>query len=169
MVDSLTAISVKPHRCPLHQSILLTQGPIHKIFTKKYWELAILKNIVFLSRPFWIFFASFPWKKVKVYWLARMAQNFDQTKRDNTFWPRPNILTGSVLIFRCTGFLRLAVFVYLGFRVKGSSLELVYSLLDWDSSPFIHLSITFFFNRTIDRKRGLINRSFILYPAQNTN
>ena len=27
-------------------------------FHKKYWELPILKNSVFLSRPFWIFFAS---------------------------------------------------------------------------------------------------------------
>ena len=26
-----------------------------------------------------------------------MAQNFDQAKCDNTFWPRPNIMTGSVL------------------------------------------------------------------------
>ena len=25
-----------------------------------------------------------------------MGQNFDQAKCDNTFWPRPNILTGSV-------------------------------------------------------------------------
>ena len=31
----------------LHQSILLTQGPICKIFAKNFWELAILKNIVF--------------------------------------------------------------------------------------------------------------------------
>ena len=29
-------------------------------------------------------------------WLARMAQNFDQAKHDNTFWPTPNILGGSV-------------------------------------------------------------------------
>ena len=64
---------------------------------------SILKNALFLSRPFWIFFfkiffffAFFPWKLVKVYWLARMAQNFDQAKRDNTFWPTPNILGGSV-------------------------------------------------------------------------
>ena len=42
------------------------------------------------------FFAFFPWKLVKVYWLARMGQNFDQVKRDNTFWPMPNILKGSV-------------------------------------------------------------------------
>ena len=26
-----------------------------------------------------------------------MAQNFDQAKRDNTFWPMPNILKGSVV------------------------------------------------------------------------
>ena len=44
---------------PLHQSILLTQEPIHKIFTKKYRELAELKNSVFLSRPFWFFFWFF--------------------------------------------------------------------------------------------------------------
>ena len=31
---------------------------------KKYWELAILKNSVFLSQPFRFFFASFPWKSV---------------------------------------------------------------------------------------------------------
>jgi hypothetical protein len=53
-VDSLSAIQVKPHQWPSHQSILLTQGPIHKIFTKKnlrigdfgklsFFESAILK------------------------------------------------------------------------------------------------------------------------------
>ena len=54
--DSLTAIYVELHQCPSHHSILLTQGPIWKIFAKKFWELAILKNELFLSRPFWIFF-----------------------------------------------------------------------------------------------------------------
>ena len=38
--------------------ILLTQGPIHEIFTKKYWELTELKNDLFLSRPFWFFFSK---------------------------------------------------------------------------------------------------------------
>jgi hypothetical protein len=33
-LDSLSAIQVEPHQCHLHQSILLAQGPIHKIFTK---------------------------------------------------------------------------------------------------------------------------------------
>ena len=52
---SLTAIWVEQNQCPSHQSILLTQGPIHEIFMKKYWELAELENEVFLRWPFWIF------------------------------------------------------------------------------------------------------------------
>ena len=73
--------------------------PIHEIFIKKFWELAILKNVVFFSRSFWSFFF---WKKNvfshdnKSNWLARMGQNFDQAKRDNAFWPTPKILKGSV-------------------------------------------------------------------------
>jgi hypothetical protein len=47
MSDSLTTIYIKPHQCPSHQSILLTQGPIHKIFMKDFWELAILEISVF--------------------------------------------------------------------------------------------------------------------------
>ena len=70
MSDSLTATKVETNQCPSHQSILLTQGPIHENFMKKYWELAELENEVFLRRPFWIFksailnffFASFHWK-----------------------------------------------------------------------------------------------------------
>ena len=27
-----------------------------------------------------------------------MGQNFDQANRDNTFWPRPNIFTGSLFM-----------------------------------------------------------------------
>ena len=53
-------------------------------FHKKYWELAILKNDLFLSRPFWffffkndnIFFASSPWKLVTNYVLEWMGVNF---------------------------------------------------------------------------------------------
>ena len=66
------------------QKSLLTQGQIHEIFEKNYWELAELKNSVFLSRPFWIFFSkkkkkftSSPWKLVKVSWVSRMGRNFD--------------------------------------------------------------------------------------------
>ena len=54
------------------------------------------ENLFVWVGHFEFFFASFPWKQVKVYWLARMGQNFDQAKCDNTFWPMPNILKGSV-------------------------------------------------------------------------
>ena len=57
----------------------------------------VLSRLAFQKK---IFFASFPWKQVKVYWLAMMGQNFfDQAKSDNTFWPRPNVLKGSAFIF----------------------------------------------------------------------
>ena len=36
MSANLTATLVEQNQCPLHQSILLTQGPIHEIFMKKY-------------------------------------------------------------------------------------------------------------------------------------
>ena len=36
-------------------------------FHKKHWELAELENEGFLSRPFWIFFASFQWKRQPVH------------------------------------------------------------------------------------------------------
>ena len=55
---SLTAIWVEPHQCPSHQSILLTQGPIHEILAEIAQLLAMLKNSVFLSQPFSIFFSK---------------------------------------------------------------------------------------------------------------
>ena len=75
MLASFTATWVEQNQCPLHQSILLTQGPIHEIFMKKYWELAELENEVFLRWPFWIFrsailnffFASSHWKMQTFY------------------------------------------------------------------------------------------------------
>ena len=63
-------------------TILLTQGTIHEIFTKTYWELTELKNDLFLSRHFEfffakkkIFFASSPWKLVPNYVLEWMGLN----------------------------------------------------------------------------------------------
>ena len=53
MSDSLTTISVESHICTSHQFNLLTQGPIALNLVKRYWELMVLKNVVFLSRPFW--------------------------------------------------------------------------------------------------------------------
>jgi hypothetical protein len=55
-------IEVELHQCPSHQSILRTQGPIHKIFTKKFWELAILKKtdiLEFFQKK--KYFASYLW------------------------------------------------------------------------------------------------------------
>ena len=42
-----------------HQSILTTQWPIHEIFTKKNWELTILKNSGFWDLHFGNFFWNF--------------------------------------------------------------------------------------------------------------
>ena len=73
MSASLTATWVEQNQCPLHQSILLTQGPIHEIFIKKYWELTkpwkwLLFS--FLVFGFWLlgcskkfFFGFSVWKK----------------------------------------------------------------------------------------------------------
>ena len=83
---------------------LLAQGPIHEIFTKKYWELTELKNDLFLSRPFWIFFlqrkkkfASYPWKSVKNYVLEWMGLNFQY--HDGL---QPKIRAGIINEHECT-------------------------------------------------------------------
>ena len=55
--DNLTTIKVEPHYCSLHQ--ICIQGPIPKVFTKTFWELAELKISVFLSQPFDCFFFCF--------------------------------------------------------------------------------------------------------------
>ena len=75
MSDSLTAIQIEPYQCPSHQSILLTQGPIHEIFMKKYLELAELKNEVFVSRPFEFFFSKWPPKK-NLFFKITNSRNF---------------------------------------------------------------------------------------------
>ena len=72
----------------------------------KNWRFK--KTQFILSCPFWIFFqkknylffTSVPWKQVKSYLSAKMAQNFDQAKHDNTLWPMPNVLKGSVLTWK---------------------------------------------------------------------
>ena len=49
MSDSLTTIQVKLHQCHLHQSILLTQGPIHEIFTKKNLRIGNFEKLSFFE------------------------------------------------------------------------------------------------------------------------
>ena len=84
MSDSLTAIYVEPHQCPSHQPILLTQGPICESFAKIFWELAILKNVVFLSRPFWILF--FKKKKKICFFPIKTCQSLLVSKDGSKFW-----------------------------------------------------------------------------------
>ena len=64
-----------------YEFILLTQGPIRLNLAKIYWELMVLKNVVFLSRPFWNLkkkcFCLIPWKAVKGSWVARTGRNLD--------------------------------------------------------------------------------------------
>ena len=75
MSDSLTTIYVEPDQCPSHHAILLTQGRICEIFTKKFWELAILKNghfeksaiLDFFSQKYNFFFA---WSNYVIEWMG---------------------------------------------------------------------------------------------------
>ena len=84
--DRLTAIYVELHRCPSHHSILLTQGRIWEIFAKKFWELAILKNELFLSRPFWFFFS----KKKKICFIPmKISPNLYGRMNGSKFWCFP--------------------------------------------------------------------------------
>ena len=74
------------------KKVHFSKSPILKIFLWKFHG-SVLFDFFFQE---FFFFALFTWKLVIVYWLARMAQNFDQAKRDNTIWTTPNILGGSV-------------------------------------------------------------------------
>ena len=86
MSDSLTTIYVEPDQCPSHHAILLTQGRICEIFTKKFWELAILKNghfwktaILDFFFPKNFFLLDPPWKSVTNYnyVIQWMGLNYD--------------------------------------------------------------------------------------------
>ena len=93
--DSLTAIYVELHRCPLHHSILLTRGPISEIFAKKFRELAILKNELFLSRPFWIFFRK---KKINFCFIPmKISLNLYGRMDGSKFWRFPWFLENSLV------------------------------------------------------------------------
>jgi hypothetical protein len=61
-------IYIEPHQCPLHQSILLTQGPIHEILAEIAQLLVVVEKLSFFESAilkkkfhfFFFFFASFP-------------------------------------------------------------------------------------------------------------
>ena len=76
-------IKIKPHWCPSHQFILLTQAPIPEIFAKKYWELMVLKNSLFLSQPFWNFFFQ---KNLFLLHPMKSSQSFLGSKDGSKFW-----------------------------------------------------------------------------------
>jgi hypothetical protein len=79
MLGRLTTIQVMPHQCPSHQSILRTQGTIHKISWKsnenwrswkmRFFEAAILnyffqkkkKNCVISNHMRYHFFLHYGW------------------------------------------------------------------------------------------------------------
>ena len=73
MSDSLTAIYVEQNQCPLHQSILLTQGQIREIFAKKFPELAILKNKLLFGGHFEFFFFQ------KIFFLLHLIKKKPKT------------------------------------------------------------------------------------------
>ena len=94
--DSLMAIVVELHRCPSHHSILLTQGWIWEIFAKNFWELAILKNELFLSRQFFskkifFFFCFIPMK---------ISPNLYGRMDGSKFWCFPWFPENSLLFMR---------------------------------------------------------------------
>ena len=115
----VTTIYIEPNQCPSHQSILLTQGPIHENFMKKYWELAELENEVFLRRPFWIFksailnffFASFHWKMQPISMRGHFFLHYG--------WFFQNLRKEAVRTFMHTTVILKANFVHLrGFFLK---------------------------------------------------
>ena len=56
MLDSLTTIYVEPHQCPSHQSILLTQGPIHEILADIAQLLVVVEKLSFFESAILNFF-----------------------------------------------------------------------------------------------------------------
>ena len=93
MSASLTATWVEQNQCPLHQSILLTQGPIHEIFMKKYWEL---------TKPWkWLLFSFL----VFGFWLLGCSKKFFF---GFSVWKKPRrFIWGSIYSCTMDGFFRI--------------------------------------------------------------
>ena len=76
--DSLTTTWVELHLCPIHEFLLLSQGPFTEILVKKYSELVDLKNWLFLKKTNSIiqslkkfdFFLTFQFKCSTNSWVA---------------------------------------------------------------------------------------------------
>jgi hypothetical protein len=63
--DCLTTIQVKPHRCPLHQLILITQGPIPEISRKNIENWRSPKMTLFFVFCFWLLGFQFIFSQLK--------------------------------------------------------------------------------------------------------
>ena len=108
MSDSLTVIQVEPHQCPSHQSILLIQGPIHEIFTKKYRELAILKNSGFFESAILKFFFCFsPMKISQSLLVSRWVEILMITLVSSQKQPSPNIFGRKCTQYILTYYIRV--------------------------------------------------------------
>ena len=74
-----------PNQCPSHQSILLTQGPVHEILAVIAQLLGVVEKLSFFESAILIFFckkkkdffASFLSKLVNIYGIASIFQKFD--------------------------------------------------------------------------------------------
>ena len=84
MSDSLMTIYVEPDQCPSHHAILLTQGRTCEIFTKKFWELAILKNGHFWKTAILDFFSKK--KKNFCFILMKISPNLHGIMDGLKFW-----------------------------------------------------------------------------------
>ena len=93
MSDSLTATKVETNQCPSHQSILLTQGPIHEIFMKKYWEL---------TKPWkWLLFSFLVFGFWLLGWSKKFFFGFSVCKKPRRF------IWGSIYSCTMDGFFRI--------------------------------------------------------------
>ena len=93
MSDRLTATKVETNQCPLHQSILLTQGPIHEIFMEKYWEL---------TKPWkWLLFSFLVFGFWLLGWSKKIFFGFSVCKKPRRF------IWGSIYSCTMDGFFRI--------------------------------------------------------------
>ena len=67
-------IYIKPHQCPSHQSILLTQGPIHEILAEIAQLLVVVEKLSFFESAILIFF--FCLIPIQINGVAWMGINF---------------------------------------------------------------------------------------------
>ena len=93
---SLTTIYVKPHQCPLHQFILLTQEPIPK-FSWEILRIGVFEKLSFFESAILMFFATSLWKSVTNFVVEWMGLNLIMMVYSQK-WSTSNINTASVYL-----------------------------------------------------------------------